>query len=472
MIAYLIKSAFCLALLLAMYHLLLEKEAIHKFKRTFLLVSLLFGMAMPLISINVAMPESPVADIARLAPVAGFMHDNTANLIISPGTTVVITPPRGVLLEDYLLIIYIGITAILLLRFGFNLIAILIKARRNEHVSIDGGTLVLMNESIIPNSFLQYIFVNRDEFLSHRLEPELLMHELVHVRQKHSLDIILIELLKTILWFNPLFILYKKAIQLNHEFLADEGVIQFHADIKSYQNLLLTKVGLQSNYALASNFNYSVTKKRLIMMRHSTSKLKAVAKGFALLPLMLIIAIVMCVKAEAKIELPSVLNPHTAKADTLKPSKQTPTVVNRDYISPDSVIIHYTRKDGSKVTKKLSELPAEKQKQLGSFARRYVIASIKYPSVKQFNAWKNASMYGIWLDDKHVSNDVLNNYAAKDIVMFNNSKLYGAAKKGRSYYYQADLYTLPKYKQLKAENEADNKKPRKMINIYSTEVLD
>nr|WP_294942106.1 M56 family metallopeptidase [uncultured Mucilaginibacter sp.] len=471
MIAYLIKSAFCLTMLLAVYHLLLEKEAIHRFKRMFLLASLAFSLTIPLISINIAMPESPVADITRLAPIASFTHDDMANVTISPRTRVVVTQPDGLAWQDYMLIIYIVVTAVLLVRFMINLRLIRSKVQRNERVNIEGGVLILVKEAIIPNSFLKYIFVNREEYRSNDMEPELLMHELVHVHQKHSLDIILIELLKAILWFNPLFILYKKAIQLNHEFLADDGVIKANTDIKGYQNLLLTKAGLQSNFALASNFNYSVTKKRLIMMKTSTTKLKAVAKGFALLPLILILAIVICVKAEAKFELPSARNPQTAKADTLKPAQQTPTVVNRDSISPDSVIIHYTRKDGSKVTKKLSELPAEKQKQLGSFARRYVIASIKYPSVKQFNAWKNASMYGIWLDDKHVSNDVLNNYAAKDIVMFNNSKLYGAAKKGRSYYYQADLYTLSKYKELKAENEAVNKKPRKIINIYSTEVL-
>jgi bla regulator protein BlaR1 len=455
-IAYLIKSAFCLALLLAVYHFSLEKEAIHRFKRMFLLASLAFSLTIPLISINIAMPESPVADITRLAPITGFMPDDTANETISPGTTVVITTPQGLLLQDYLLIIYIGITAILLLRFGINLIAILIKTRRNEHVPIDGGTLVLINGSIIPNSFLQYIFVNRDEFLSHQLEPELLMHELVHARQKHSLDIILIELLKAILWFNPLFILYKKAIQLNHEFLADDGVIKANIDVKGYQNLLLTKAGLQSNFALASNFNYSVTKKRMIMMKTSTTKLRAMLKELALFPLMIVLTAIVCVKAEA--QQPASQQSIPAKAYQPKaPKKQGPIVVYADHFPTDSVFIHfYNKKDGVRSIKALSELPPAEQAKFLMSTKKFPMTAKRTPTVKQFADWKDASSYGVWLDGKHIKNNILDTYKATDFVMYYHSKLYGAAKKGRVYSYQIDLYTPAYYEKVKEEVTNEN----------------
>jgi beta-lactamase regulating signal transducer with metallopeptidase domain len=71
--------------------------------------------------------------------------------------------------------------------------------------------------------------------------------------------------LKSTVWFNLIFIFYKRAIQLNHEFLADEKVVKSHNDVPFYQNLLISKANANSTY-YSSNLNYSVTKKRLIMM--------------------------------------------------------------------------------------------------------------------------------------------------------------------------------------------------------------
>ena len=110
-------------------------------------------------------------------------------------------------------------------------------------------------------------------------------HELVHVTQKHTLDILFIEFLKAIFWFNPLFIFYKKAIQLNHEFLADEEIVKTYNNVPFYQNLLLQKSSEQQTIYLASNLNYLVTKKRLIMMTKRTSQKIVLLKKVAVVPI-------------------------------------------------------------------------------------------------------------------------------------------------------------------------------------------
>ncbi|MEO7215627.1 M56 family metallopeptidase [Mucilaginibacter sp.] len=460
MIAYLIKSALCLTLLLAAYHLFLEKEKMHQFKRFFLLASLVLSSVIPLISFTTNAVRSPIANIAQFENIAVAAPND--NVTIQPATTVVITPSPGLVWQDYICIAYLLGASLLLIRFMVNLAAILIKTRRNERVSIQGAVLVLVAQKVIPNSFLHYIFVNRGEYNNNQLETELLTHELVHVRQKHSLDIILIELLKAVCWLNPVFILYKKAIQLNHEFLADEGVLRSKTDIKAYQNLLLTKAGLYSNYALASNFNYSVTKKRLIMMKHSTSKLRAALTQLALLPLLFALVFVLCVTAEAQQQAPAG-KPTPAESS----KKQAPIVAHRDGdIYPDSVFIHFTNKDGSKYIKRLSELPKSEQKAFLPFTQKTPLSARRTPGTKLFNSWKDGSTYGVWLNEKHVRNDVLNDYQAKDFVLYYSSKLYGAAKKGRAYAYQVDLYTPEYYDKIKKQIDADHK-ARTHINIYS-----
>ena len=112
-------------------------------------------------------------------------------------------------------------------------------------------------------------------------------HELAHVHQKHSFDILLVEILHIIFWFNPLIIFLKNAIRLNHEFLADEVAITSHQNVPRYQQLLLAKATMNSNSHLASNINYSITKKRFLMMTTSKSNSTILFKKILLLPLVI-----------------------------------------------------------------------------------------------------------------------------------------------------------------------------------------
>ncbi|HOD11296.1 MAG TPA: M56 family metallopeptidase, partial [Flavobacterium sp.] len=124
-------------------------------------------------------------------------------------------------------------------------------------------------------------------------------HELVHVTQKHTFDILFIETLKAIFWFNPLFYFYKKAIQLNHEFLADEEVVKSCDDVPFYQTLLLQKNSINHVF-LTSNLNYLVTKKRLIMMTKNTSKSLVLLKKIAVLPILVGMIYFFCIEIVAQ----------------------------------------------------------------------------------------------------------------------------------------------------------------------------
>jgi len=131
---------------------------------------------------------------------------------------------------------------------------------------------------------LSSIYINQNDFENRQIEQELFTHEIAHVKQKHTLDVIFIEILKTLFWFNPIFIFYKKAIQLNHEFLADETVLSAHSNVNFYQELLLNKISVSQPIYLTSNLNFLSTKKRLIMMTKITSKSRAlIMKSLAVL---------------------------------------------------------------------------------------------------------------------------------------------------------------------------------------------
>ena len=269
MIDFLFKSSASLLVLLLIYHLVLEKEKIHQFNRFYLLFCLVFSFVIPFVNIEIA------REIVKPAI-------NPTNISFSQISFEIIKETNYIV---YLLwSIYILITLVFNIRFIRNILKITSKIKANSTVDYHNAKLVLVPEETLPHTFLHYIFINETDYKNRNIEAELYTHELTHVRQFHTLDILLIEFLKTIFWFNPIFIFYKKAIQLNHEFLADESVVRSYENICFYQSLLISKANICQPLYLVSNLNFSVTKKRLLMMTKTTTQFKAILKQIALIP--------------------------------------------------------------------------------------------------------------------------------------------------------------------------------------------
>jgi TonB family protein len=170
-----------------------------------------------------------------------------------------------------LFLLYFSGVILFLIRFLRNLFSIAQRSRISEKISFKGYQIILTNDQTGPCCFFDHIFMNRDDYLNGRIDKDLLNHEMEHARQSHTIDIILIELVKVFYWFNPVYLLYERAIRINHEYLADNGVISDNSDIKSYTDKLLNFITCSSNMSLTSGSNNSFTKMRLMMMMKSHS---------------------------------------------------------------------------------------------------------------------------------------------------------------------------------------------------------
>ncbi|REL33354.1 hypothetical protein DYD21_11280 [Rhodohalobacter sp. SW132] len=287
MIFYLFKSTLCLALLFAVYHLYLEKENMPRFNRGYLLFSLLFSLIIPLL---------PVGIVDQILSLGASESSGAQNLqaveLSGDEETVAVSGTESGLISTSMMIkagvsMYVFVTLLLLIRLTCKVESILHKVRRHARFYYKDSTVVLLKEQTAPFSFLGYIFLNEREYNSGKISREVLIHENAHIRQRHSWDILLIEILKSLFWFNPLYRYFKRSLQLNHEFLADRAVLQKTDRVKSYQKMLLkTLVGQQPAH-LASSFNYSQIKKRMLMMNRQTSFQRSVLKMSSALPLLL-----------------------------------------------------------------------------------------------------------------------------------------------------------------------------------------
>lgn len=189
---------------------------------------------------------------------------------------------------DLWLILYVSVVCLLVIRFTKNALELFTTINNNVKIKLDGETLVLVDKTISPYSFLQYIFVNKSEFYQSTLPHAILTHERAHITQKHSYDIIFSELMQVFFWFNPFIYLTKNAIQLNHEFLADDAAIKSSRDVFSYQMLLLQLASFEHKGQFISKFNYFITKKRLIMMTKVQKLSNIVSRQAIIIPAVLV----------------------------------------------------------------------------------------------------------------------------------------------------------------------------------------
>ena len=415
MIEYLIRSGLVLTILLAIYHLWLEKEKMHWFNRFYLLSSLLLGLIIPLIKITL-----PGKDIINTQlPLSEFVSPNFSTMI--PAEIDRVSESQN---TDLITLVYGLLAAVLLARFAINLIILMRKVYESPKLDTPEGTIVLIKEKLAPHSFLFYTFLNEDDYLNQRIEQEIITHEFTHVRQRHSADLLIMELLMAIFWFNPVFIFFKKAIQLNHEFLADEAVIESSCNISTYQQLLLQKAALKS-VRMASNFNFSITRKRFKMMKKQTSKTWKIVKSVSLLPVaaVLILAFSDTVFAQGT----------SVPAEFRMVSDNLGQLTKDEYYK--GAYMRYMNNEGVTIRKKYEELTAEE--------KSFYPAPVQ-PTEALMASWNNAKMFEVLIGYEKPTQP-LANYKAKDFVSFYSFK---SETNGLTYVYLIKRDFLEKIKQL------------------------
>ncbi|MEZ5009112.1 MAG: M56 family metallopeptidase [Chitinophagales bacterium] len=260
MLPYIIESSICLTVCYGFYHLLLQKENTLLFNRIYLLGTVLLSIIIPFITIPIVLP-----DFINLASENSSKMVNTtvvAQPVITEGLPIQHTTKT---ISEWLFLAFTFITAIFFIRFVINVAHILYNSRKGEKVRYNNAKLVLSTSNISPHTFFKFIFLNKEDYETGVINDEVLQHEKAHCDQLHTIDILFIELVKVFFWWHPMVWMYKRSIQLNHEYMADKAVLQ-HINIIDYQKAILGILEKNQSLALVSHFNYYSIKKRFIMM--------------------------------------------------------------------------------------------------------------------------------------------------------------------------------------------------------------
>ena len=273
---YILKTSICLTGFYLFYRLLLSKETFHRFNRVALLGILLLSQLIPFCEITVP-KESEVQQTLLTIEQILTLADHV------PQTEVEVLPSSIPLWLPVLLCIYLlGILFFL----GRNLYSLshmlrLLHGGRQEKLE-KGITLIIHDKNIAPFSWMKYVVISEKDLQENG--KEILIHEMAHVHNRHSIDLLISDICIIFQWFNPTSWLLKQELQNIHEYEADETVIRQGINAKQYQLLLIKKAVGTRLYSMANSFNHSKLKKRITMMLKEKSSPWARMKYLYVLP--------------------------------------------------------------------------------------------------------------------------------------------------------------------------------------------
>ena len=273
---YILKTSICLTGFYLFYRLLLSKETFHRFNRVALLGILLLSQLIPFCEITVP-EESEVQQTLLTIEQILTLADHV------PQTEVEVLPSSIPLWLPVLLCIYLlGILFFL----GRNLYSLshmlqLLHGGRQEKLE-KGITLIIHDKNIAPFSWMKYVVISEKDLQENG--KEILIHEMAHVHNRHSIDLLISDICIIFQWFNPASWLLKQELQNIHEYEADETVIRQGINAKQYQLLLIKKAVGTRLYSMANSFNHSKLKKRITMMLKEKSSPWARMKYLYVLP--------------------------------------------------------------------------------------------------------------------------------------------------------------------------------------------
>jgi len=295
MTSYILHVAIILALCLLFYKLLLQQQTYYRLNRVVLLICLVLAFLLPFVPVPASFSlRSPaqIINIDQPKTISNVVSPISENITNSVESSVTNTADTGNQLGSHIATWTLWIYCSGVICFGLNFLVQLIVLWRQAFtkMSIKDGLyrIVELDNGKAPCSFVNWIFIDPAKY-DWETYNQILMHEKVHVRQAHSIDLVLAELMLVFQWFNPFAWHYRKVIENNLEFLTDDAVLtENNVEMADYQ-LSLLKVSVP-NFAmhLTTSYNQSFLKKRIAMMSAKRSNFHTVWKYLMMIPLFLV----------------------------------------------------------------------------------------------------------------------------------------------------------------------------------------
>ena len=274
MMLYVIKAAITLALLYSCFFIFLSKETFHRFNRCMLVGIMLISLVMPMFHFTTSHPTTLNEEVYI---VQNYIEHDTTPIIVTAQQA------QGITWIQALTWIYMaGVVLMLILTLVQAISLCRFMCSGVRHTDTQGNTVILHNNDVPPFSIFRYIVMSVKDYESSR--QYILTHEQEHIRLGHTYDLLLLQGMKTLMWFNPFIWFLSRDLKAVHEYEADQAVINQGIDAKSYQQLLVMKVVGNRLQPFTNNLNHGSLKKRIVMMYQKPSNRWLMLKALCAIP--------------------------------------------------------------------------------------------------------------------------------------------------------------------------------------------
>ncbi|NBP69321.1 MAG: TonB family protein [Cytophagia bacterium] len=342
---YLLEASIAMSLFYGIYYLLLRKETNFHFIRVYLLASLLGSLLFPFININLA-GNSLVPTVGDAIPTYWLPE------IVVGGEVV----KNELSLTTWQIVTLIYSTGIFLLviRLFFQLNSLLNYLKKASVRSTEKTYVLEVSDDKPTFSFFNYIIIGQAHLLSEEEKQKIVAHERIHVARYHSLDILFVNMMSILFWFNPIIYFYKKALVQVHEFEADSRAVTNH-DVDQYCGLL-AKVALHSaEFPIANHFNNSLTLKRIAMLKNMKQAM-ANWKKMILLPLVALVLLVIACDEQIMNDLQTVSKNATIVTNYPTEVQKAIDEIKSDYPKAEIQVIGVVNDDQATIDKAIESL--------------------------------------------------------------------------------------------------------------------
>ena len=308
-LTYDLKVAVLVAVFYMFYRLLLSRETFHRVNRAVLLATAVASFLLPLCIIT--LHRTVLVETGR-EPLA-MMGGLTAAVIEEPSVPLWQTIAIGVFFAG--MAVTLGYTLVSVLRVW------LLIRRAEHHPQADGTVVCVTNKDVSPFSWMHYIVLSHSDYEAQ--DASILAHERGHIRRHHSLDLLLVDTLTALQWFNPAMWMLRQDLRAIHEYEADAAVLSQGINMRQYQYLLIQKAVSHCGYSVANGISHSTLKNRIDMMLNKKSSSASLLKLLALVP---IVGAALALNAETVTDYVYAEKPQTQQKKVVKKGKKTAQV--------------------------------------------------------------------------------------------------------------------------------------------------
>ena len=321
---YMLKVIICSGILFGYYWLFLRNKIFHQYNRFYLLAAMSLSLLLPLLKIDFWQAQEQDSQAIRMLQAVSAGDEYMSNVVIA-------SQKSNWSMEQLYPVIYWLVSLVFFAAMIRTIILILRLLKTYPARHIESIIFINTENDKTPFSFFRFIFWNSSIDMNTVTGRQIFKHEVAHIEERHTHDKFFVNIILIFCWCNPFFWLYRKELNMIHEFIADKKAVE-DGDTSAFAAMILQAAYPKHRFELTNNFFYSPIKRRLLMLTKNSNPKVTYIGRIMVLPLAILVFAAFTFKTKANQEVPAMMSPEELKAAHADPGSHYYTTIDTDQV--------------------------------------------------------------------------------------------------------------------------------------------